>query len=161
MYPSYLHPYTIWDALLRVLFNQVVLQFEGMASKSIAEAWGTSLRERALAVMDYLVLHRETELKQQFSYVLGMIHQSWGFPINTVFYHMGLVDDSQQKSDALYDLIQGCVGSGICIADNFEAELDKASEVLVAPSCFDPYPVYVEDVFDNDLIWEVMVSKPR
>jgi hypothetical protein len=73
------------------------------------------------------------------AYLMGRVHQAWGLDPGLVFHHMGIEhDDVPGQSLAIYRLLMGCLGHGVCLADEHAERLDRAGEIL--GRTFDPVP---------------------
>lgn len=61
--------------------------------------------------------------------LIGRIEVVWKTPIANVFAAMGLTKDEDMKH-ALFHLVFGCIGHGVSLDDDFEAERKRAEAVL-------------------------------
>lgn len=71
-------------------------------------------------------------------YLIGRIEQAWGVPVGLVFHHGGITSLADQEH-ALSDLLLGCLGHGVTLADDYSEHLSKAETALKRP--FDPSPI--------------------
>ena len=74
---------------------------------------------------------------------LGRVEQGWGQDVGLVFHHMGLRDVEAQTT-GLFLLLMSCMGHGVGLRDEWDAEFNRACEVLrindsnEAPIHFEP-----------------------
>ena len=62
--------------------------------------------------------------------LVGTLEGAWGIhDVGMLFHHMGLLTVDEQY-DALYATLMGCMGHGITIKDDYEAEFDKAAQIV-------------------------------
>lgn len=74
-------------------------------------------------------------------YLIGRIEQAWGAPVGLVFHHGGITSLADQEH-ALSDLLLGCLGHGVCLADDYSEHLAKAEDVF--EQFLDPTPIDTE-----------------
>lgn len=60
---------------------------------------------------------------------LGAIEAAWGTDLWLVFHHMGL-EDPEDQEHALFDLLMGCHGHGLCITDDYRDPFERAAALL-------------------------------
>jgi len=121
---------TIFEAAKLLLIQSILDEVDGEDAMFQLSAGleGVDAYTQAGSLAEQILQYERTTVGFILGRYLGQLEEKWGHNPGLVFYHGAL--SREQKARAVYLFVMSLWGNGVCLEDEFQPQLVRASDIL-------------------------------